>query len=192
MTISTCVKTFAGGRAAAFLLLALGACSTVISSDERHGFYHPGLVQYVASKGSFPVVIIANPFGAGTEGALLTAMQLPGYYPPTLFQETSPEAREDGHLVLIFNPIHASSGDGACIAPASQAATAAGAADILRPQIAFCYGRDVVSEAILQMPRPAGLDDPAFGDALSQLLQVLLPNETQNDGDCGGVTGVAC
>lgn len=169
----------------ALSLLVLGACATVITHDHRHSFYEPDLVRYVAAQGSFPVVVIANPFGPGADDALLATMHLPGFYQPTPLSKTTPKARDDGHLILVFNPMRTSDGHGACTDPASQAAaTAPDAAGVLRIQAAFCYDQEVVSEALMETPRPAALDDPAFGDAMAQLLNTLLPNERPDGGDC--------
>jgi len=188
------MRAFIGGLATALLLLTQGACTNTITGDNRFAFYHPGLVRYVASQGDFPVLIIANPFGAGSDGALLAAMQLPGYYPPAPFTATTVEARKDGHLVLIFNPIRTATGEAACSAPLAQTASAApaGAANSLRLQAAFCYGRDAVSVAYLEMPRPRGFNDPAFGEAISQLLAVLLPSQNPYQGDCGDPAALKC
>ena len=192
----TRMKTFAAALAAAVLLLAQAACSNTntISRDDLYSFYHPDLVQYVASKGDFPVLVIASPFGAGSDGALLASMHLPGYYQPAPFSATTAKARDDGHLVLVFNPIRASTGHAACSEPAGQTASgsAAGTAKTLRLQAAFCYDRDVVSVAYLEMPRPSGINDPAFGDGMSQLLAALLPIRGRSESDCGDPAGVNC
>lgn len=195
MTKSTRMMTFAGNLIAAVLLFALGACTTgtTISSDDLYSFYSPDLVQYVASRGDFPVLVIANPFGAGADGDLIGAMRLPGYYPPTPFTATTAQSRDDGHLVLVFNPIRASTGHAACIAPDTQAApAAAGAAGALRLMGVFCYDNDVVSEAFLEMPRPAGLHDPAFRVAMAQLMTTMLPSRGRSESDCVDPTGANC
>ena len=48
-----------------------GASAATIYSDDLHGFYEADLVLYVASKGNFPTVVVASPFGSGTDRALL-------------------------------------------------------------------------------------------------------------------------
>ncbi|MBL6954506.1 MAG: hypothetical protein ISR50_17845 [Alphaproteobacteria bacterium] len=194
MTRPIRMQAFIGGLAVALLLLTQGACTNTITGDNRYAFYHPDLVRYVAAQGDFPVLIIANPFGAGLDGALLATMQLPGFYAPAAFKATTAEARKDGHLVLIFNPIRTSTGDAACSAPLAQTASAApaGAANNLRLQAAFCYGRDAVSVAYLEMPRPRGFNDPAFGEAMSQLLAVLLPSQIPDQGGCSDPAGLNC
>ncbi|MDA1100145.1 MAG: hypothetical protein O2967_14300 [Proteobacteria bacterium] len=174
------------------MLLSQVACTATITGEDQYAFYDPDLVQYVASRGDFPVLVIANPFGAGSDEALLAGMHLPGFYPPAPFKATTAQAREDGHLVLVFNPIHAATGHGICTAPATQTAPAAGAANTLRLHATFCYGRDVVSEAVLEMPRPTGLDGPGLGVALSQLLSALLPFRNRDHGDCGSTSGGFC
>jgi len=99
------------------------AWAATISKDDQYPFYEPDLVQYVASKGSFPVVVVANPFGAGKDGALLAGLELPSYYPPTPFIATTPQNRDDGHIVLVFAPITAANGYDTCRTPASQTIT---------------------------------------------------------------------
>jgi hypothetical protein len=195
------LKSVARGLAA-LLSLTLAACTNTntISGDDHYAFYHPDLVQYVASRGDFPVLIIGSPFGAGSDNDLLAAMQLPGYYPPTPFRTTTAKARDDGHLVLIFNPIRASTGHAACDTPAAQSAAnsatpengATGATTTLRVQAAFCYDRDVVSVAYLEMPRPGGFKDLAFRDAMAQLMAALLPIRGNTQSDCSDPAGVNC
>ena len=91
----TCMKAFAGGLVAALLLLTQGACTntSIITKENRYGFYEPDLVQYVAAQGDFPVLVIANPFGAGTDDDLLAVMQMPGFFPPTPFETVQPGRR---------------------------------------------------------------------------------------------------
>ena len=93
-----------------------------ITRDDHYPFYSDNLVQYVASKGTFPALVIANPFGAGADRDLLTNLEMPGGYTPTPFSRTTPTARDDGHLVLIFNPVQSSNGHPACAPPSSHAA----------------------------------------------------------------------
>ncbi len=180
------LQVFVGGLTAVALAVgALVANAATITRDDHYPFYGPGLVQYVASKGTFPAVIIANPFGAGSDAALLDNIELPGNFPPAPFAATTPQGRDDGHLVMVFDPVAAASGHGACAAPAKQTAgKAGGASATLRLQIAFCYDTEVVSEAFMEMPRPSGPSDQAFTQAMAQLLSVLLPSESPNKGDC--------
>ncbi len=197
MTKFARMKAFAGGVVAVLLLLVQGACTStsVITKENRYGFYSPDLVQYVAAQGDFPVLVIANPFGAGTDDDLLAVMQLPGFFPPTPFAATTDEARKFGHLVLVFNPIRASTGYGICTEPATQTASApgrAGAADRMRLHATFCYSDELVSEAILEMPRPTGLDDPAFDVAMSQLMSSVLSSRGSDDSVCGDPATTNC
>lgn len=195
MTKFTCMKAFAGGVVAALLLLTQGACTSTITKENRYSFYDPDLVQYVAAQGDFPVLVIANPFGAGTDDELLAVMQMPGFFPPTPFAATTDEARKDGHLVLVFNPIRASTGYGICTEPATQTTPASartGAADRMRLHATFCYGDEVVSEAILEMPRPTGLADPAFDVAMSQLMNSVLSSQGPDQSVCADPTSASC
>lgn len=186
------LKAFIGGLAASALLMTQVASAATIHSDELHGFYEATLVQYVTSKGNFPTVVVANPFGSGSNGALLAKLRLPGFFPPTSLTPTTAKARDDGHLVLIFNPIRASNGHAACVAPASQAAAGSHETGTLRLQAAFCYDDEVVSEAIMEMPRPTGVGDQRLDRAMGELMAVLLPTDNRNRGDCGGITGMFC
>ena len=60
-------------------------------------------------------------------------------------------------------------------------------AGTLRLQAAFCFNREVVSEAFLEMPRPATPTDTAFRGAMAQLMNELLPSQSPNRSDCGDV-----
>ena len=111
------MKTFAGTFIAALLVATFTANGATISRDDHSPFYSPGLVQYVAANGDFPVVIIANPFGAGSNATLLAVVELPGNFLPTALSSITAKARNDGHLVMIFNPRPSSSGDRACRSP---------------------------------------------------------------------------
>ncbi len=180
MKISTNVKSLAGAVTAAMLFLTQGVGAATIYGDDMSGFYGPGLVNYVAAKGNFPAIVIDNPFGPQTDNALLAGLELPGYYPATKLKATTVKARDDGHLVLVFNPRRTANGDTTCAAPAKQSASGAdGSPGTLRLQAAFCYDDEMVSEAIMEMPRPAGINDPAFDQAMAQLMEVLLPGENQ-------------
>ncbi|MFP6749477.1 MAG: hypothetical protein VCD66_18015 [Alphaproteobacteria bacterium] len=196
MTKSFTMRAMRGGLAAAALLVASGAGTAhgaTITRDDYYPFYDPGLVQYVTAKGTFPAVVIANPFGPDADDALLSRLELPGYYPPTVFSATTPQARDDGHLVMIFNPVAASSGQAACAAPARQTATGkAGTGATLRLQIAFCYDQEVVSEAFMEMPRPDGPTDQRFSQAMAQLLDALLPIQIRDGGNCRARMAGAC
>ena len=55
----------------------------------------------------------------------------------------------------------------------------------MRLQAAFCYGDEVVSEAIMEMPQPSDVTDRGFDQAMGQLLAVLLPSDNRKQGDCG-------
>lgn len=176
------MKTLIGCVAAAILLVVQSANAATITRDELHPFYDPDLVRYVAANGSIPAVIIANPFSAGQNQALLTTLPMPGYLPPTTLLPTTARDRDDGHLVLIFDPVTASNGQAACAAPdrqttATNAGPKAGNANVLRLQIAFCYDAEVVSEAFMEMRRLKALGDRNFSIAMAQLLSVLLPSQ---------------
>jgi hypothetical protein len=162
-----------------------GASAATIYSDDLHGFYEADLVLYVTLKGNFPTVVVASPFGSGTDRALLAKLHLPGCFPSTPLTLTTQQARNDGYLVLIFNPIWASNGHDACAAPASQAAAGSDGTGKMRLQAAFCYGDEVISEAIMEMPQPSDVADRGFDQAMGQLLAVLLPSDNRNQGDCG-------
>lgn len=184
------MKTFAGTFIAAFLFATFTANGATISRDHHSPFYNPGLVQYVAANGDFPAVIIANPFGAGSNATLLAVVELPGNFLPTALSSITAKARDDGHLVMIFNPRPSSSGDRACSEPTRKLVSpAAGSESNLRLQIAFCYDDEMVSEAYMVMPRPSGPGDQAFSLAMAQLLAVLLPLESPSRGDCGQSAG---
>ncbi|MBT7288238.1 MAG: hypothetical protein HN834_22550 [Rhodospirillaceae bacterium] len=180
-----------------YLAVASCAQAATISKDDQYPFYNPSLVNYVASKGTFPVVVVANPFGTAKDDAFLANLSLPGYYPPTPFTATTARTRDDGHLVLIFAPITAANGHDACRSPISQTNAGPGKhgqannGQTLRLQAAFCYDRDVVSEAFMEMPEPRNMDDQAFAMAMDQLLDVLLPNQSPHIGACG-VNGTQC
>jgi hypothetical protein len=191
MIKSLSLKTFVGACTAAMLCLSQSVGAATIYSDDVGGFYEPSLVRYVASQGSFPAVIIANPFGADTNDALLATLELPGYYPPASFKATTAKARDDGHLVFVFNPVRASNGDTACAAPAKQSASeTVGSANVLRLLAAFCYDDEMASEAIMEMRRPNGINDKAFDQAMSELMVVLLPiNSRHTIGGCVSAMG---
>ena len=175
------------------MLMVNESQGATITRDDHYPFYSDNLVQYVASKGTFPALVIANPFGAGADRDLLTNLEMPGGYPPTPFSRTTPTARDDGHLVLIFNPVQSSNGPSACASPSSQAALSKSrSASPLRLQIAFCYDNEVVSEAYMEMQQPSGLGDRVFHQDMAQLLNILLPIENPNRGDCGNSTGGNC
>ncbi|HJM90349.1 MAG: hypothetical protein QGG19_19045 [Alphaproteobacteria bacterium] len=192
MTKSLSLKISIGACTFAMLCLGQSVGAATIYSDDLGGFYEPSLVQYVASKGSFPTVVIANPFGAETNDALLANMSLPANYPSVPLTATTTKARDDGHLVLIFNPVPTSNGDTACAAPASQSASGtAGGADVLRLLAAFCYDDEMASEAIMEMPRPSGIDDQSLDQAMAELMDALLPiNSRHLIGGC--VSAIAC
>ena len=192
MTKSLSLKTFVGACTAALLCLSQSAGAATIYSDDVGGFYEPSLVRYVVSKGSFPTVVIANPFGASTNDALLATLELLGDYPSVPLTATTAKARDDGHLVLVFNPVRASNGDTACAAPASQSAsTPIGDANVLRLLAAFCYDSEMASEAIMEMPRPNGINDRTFDRAMDELMTVLLPTNSRHlIGGC--VSAAAC
>ncbi|MBT5191389.1 MAG: hypothetical protein HOM07_03510, partial [Rhodospirillaceae bacterium] len=71
MSASAISKTLIGSLVVSFLLVVQCANGATITRDDHYPFYTPGLVQYVAAKGVFPAVVVANPFGAGADGALL-------------------------------------------------------------------------------------------------------------------------
>ncbi len=192
MTKSLSLKSFVGVCMAAMLCLSQSVGAATIYSDDVGGFYEPSLVQYVTSKGSFPTVVIANPFGANADDALLATLEMPGYYQSVSFTATTAKARDDGHLVLVFNPVRASNGNTACAAPAKQSASeAVGGANVLRLLAAFCYDDEMASEAIMEMPRPAGVNDQAFDQAMEELMAVLLPTTSRHlIGGC--VSAMAC
>jgi len=178
------LKVFISALAATAVLMMQGASAATIYSDHLHGFYEANLVLYVASKGNFPTVVVASPFGSGTDRALLARLHLPGNFPSTPLTLTTQQARNDGHLVLIFNPVRPSNGHDACAAPASQAAAGSDGTGKMRLQAAFCYGDEVVSEAIMEMPQPSDVASRSFDQAMGQLLAVLLPSDKPNQGDC--------
>ena len=185
------MKTLIGCVTAAILFVVQIANATTITRDELHPFHDPDLVRYVAAIGSIPAVIIANPFGAGQDQALLTTLPMPAYLPPTTLLPTTARDRNDGHLALIFEPVTASNGHAACATPnrqttATNAGPKAGIANILRLQIAFCYDREVVSEAFMEMRQPKALGDRDFSIAMAQLLSVLLPSQNTRSAKCQG------
>ena len=168
------------------------AWAATISKDDQYPFYEPDLVQYVASKGSFPVVVVANPFGAGKDGALLAGLELPSYYPPTPFIATTPQNSDDGHIVLVFAPITAANGYDTCRTPASQTITGQKGDTTnktLRLQAAFCYDDEMVSEAFMEMPKPKGPHDQRLTLAIDQFLDILLPSQSPNIGTCSAGGG---
>ena len=67
------------------MLMVNDSQGATITRDDQYPFYGAGLVQFVASKGMFPAVVIANPFGAGAARGLLANIKLPGGYPPIPF-----------------------------------------------------------------------------------------------------------
>ena len=150
------------------MLMVKNSQGATITRDDHYPFYGAGLVQYVASKGMFPAVVIAHPFGAGADKFLLANIKLPGNYPPIPLSQTAPTARDDGHLVLIFNPVQSSNGYAACASPSSPAALSKPrSASPLRLQMAFCYDNQVVSKAYMEMQRPSEPGDRAFHHAMA-------------------------
>lgn len=191
------MKMLIGGIAAAILLVPQSVNAATITRDELHPFYDPDLVRHVAANGSIPAVIIANPFGAGQDQALLTKLPMPGYLPPTTLLPTTARDRDNGHLVLIFDPVITSNGHAACTAPDRQTAPPnagpnAGNSNILRLQIAFCYDAEVVSEAFMEMPRPKAPGDREFALAMAQLLSILLPAQNQRSAKCPSPMSGSC
>lgn len=164
---------------ATFAMVATASAET-ITSDFLHPSYDPQHVQYAASKGQFPVVVIDSPVPVD---AMLQTLSLPGSYPQSPLTAVSPQSHRGGYLVLAFHAPRTSNGHQACADPA---ALATGGSGSLRLQAAFCSGTAVLSEAIMTAPAPASADDPAFASAMARLFsQVLSTKSPNDDGSCG-------
>jgi len=162
------------------------AQGAIITNDEIHGFYDPSLVHHIVSKGPLPTIVIGNPFGPETDFSLLKNITLPGYYPTTALSRITAKERDDGHLIMIFYPINSLSGLAACLSPPQQN-TISGSNSFkknLRLLIAFCYDKEVVSEAYIEMKRPSKPTDKDFKKAIAQLFSVLLPIQKPFLGGC--------
>ena len=164
--------------------IVTAAQAGTITRDDQYPLYSPSLVNYVAAKGSFPAVIVNNPFPGPDGGkALLHNLKLPGFFTSASFVETTPEARKDGHLVLLFDSAKAYPGSRAvCEAP--QDFANAKPEGTLRLQAVFCYNKEPISEAYLTTPRPASPDDPGFRQSLAQLMSSLLPPRIPDGEQC--------
>ena len=176
------------------ILVNAGSQGATITNDQIHGFYDPSLVQYVVSKGSLPVVVIANPFGPDKDFYLLNNIALPGYYPTTVLSRILAEERDDGHLIMIFNPITSASGINTCLSPPNKTTTSGSNSlkENLHLLIAFCYDKEIVSEAYLEIKHPSTPTDLDFKKAMTQLFNVLLPIEKLFLGSCQDVDRGNC
>lgn len=158
-------------------LLAVSGCGpngpSLVSGEEMSAFYSPEVVNYAAKGGIFPTAVYGNPFGPDADDALLEGMTIPpGFSPAVLTAIPKGEARNDGHLVLIFDPARLPGGRAACRAPERVALQPDGVR--LKVQGAFCYDDEMASEAVLDVVRPTRPDDREFREALDLLLAVIL------------------
>lgn len=166
-------------------LAAVFAATTAQSETITHEFHYPSYdpqyVQYAASKGSFPVVLVDSPI-AGDE--LVGSLALPGSYPQVPLTEVSEAERKGQYLVLAFHSPINIGGDKLCVDPSTAASNAPGGA--LRVQAAFCSGDEVLSEAVMTTERPSGTADKGFNGAMARLLNRVLSTRSPNDdGSCG-------
>lgn len=166
--------------AATLLASSYAGSAGTITRDDQYPFYGPGLVNYVASQGQFPAVFVNAPFAVKN---LTPQLQLPGYFATAPIVAVAPEARKDGHLVLVFDPAqNYPTGKAACAAPEQFANSRLD--PTLRLQAVFCYNSDPVSEAYLETPRPQSAADPGFRQSLNQLMASLLPQRTADGEQC--------
>ena len=172
------------GTVALLASLAAASQAGTITRDDVFPFYGPNLVNYVAGQGSFPAVIINNPFPDDADGSALSSeLHLPGFFAQAPVTAVASAVRKDGHLVLVFDPATNYPGSRAICADPDQFATARRDAT-LRLQAVFCYNQDPVSEAYLETPRPQGPHDAGFRQSLGQLMNVLLPSRTPDGEQC--------
>ena len=157
------------------------AGANTITRHDLYPAYSPQMVQYLASKGEVPVVLVGNGYGAD----LLSRLQMPGYYPQARFVATDIARRRGGYLVLIFDPKSVPGGGAACDSPNDVATGTSGLE--MNVQAAFCQSGEVMSDAVLTLDRPSGAGDPALTGGLNQLLSVMLEPRDPNQGDpCKG------
>lgn len=177
------IRFAALAAAAAFALAGCFAgMSTITNADVAPG-YSPQFVNYAARSGEFPTAIYGNPFGADADAQLLSDMWTPGDYTKAkLTAIPKGEERRDGHLVFLFDPEIAPGGQVACRTPESVRRKPASGS--LKLQGAFCYGDEMISEAVLDVRRPQSPDDPNFHQAMNQFLAILFLPRADRANDC--------
>lgn len=173
------------GVSAIAAALAMPALAGTVSRDDQYPFYGPGLVNYVASRGPVPAVIINNPFGSEAgKAALISELRLPGYFSQAPVAAVEADKRRDGHLVFVFDPAkNFPNSRAVCDSP--QQFASARKDSTLRLQAVFCYNSDPVSEAYLETPRPKAPSDPGFRQSMAQLMSSLLPSRVPDGEQCG-------
>lgn len=166
------------------MALAAPVLAGTVTRDDQHPFYGPGLVNYVASRGPVPAVVINNPFGGDAgNAALVSELQLPGFFTQSSLVPVKPAERNDGHLVFVFDPAKTYPG-GRAVCQAPEKFSEARKDGTLRLQAAFCYNNDIVSEAYLETPRPRDQSDPGFRQSMAQLMNSLLPSQVSDGEQC--------
>lgn len=152
-----------------------------VSRVTYHNFYEPSQVRYMAKDGRVNVVVVGAPF---PDAAVVRQLSLPGYYPNARMVEAPATDRKGPYLVFAFDVGGSTDGTDACQAPQQIPQRQSGSQ--MTVQGAFCFGNEVVSEALLTTSRPRRADEPAFRQDLAQLMEDLLTNQDprQREGTC--------
>jgi len=151
-----------------------------IARDFQNPGYDPQLVQFMASSGEVPLVMVNNPF---PDEEMAAQLSLPSFYPQAPFVPTPPAERQYAHIVLLFDSDISIDGLKACRDPEG-GPPGSSTAGKLSVQAAFCYGSDEISEARMNVARPNDPGDPAFRTAMAQLMNRLMPTISPNAGGC--------
>lgn len=156
------------------LLGVLAGCAGQpnIEFSDLEGGYTPDHVAYAAAQGAIPTAIVGQPFAgaqADTDRAVLSALRLPGYFPPAVFVPIEPVAARATRLVLHFD---VPAGSQPCDATAAGGSTRGPS---LLVEATLCSGDGWLSHARARLPRPTGASDPALGSGLAAVLRDLMP-----------------
>ncbi len=172
------------------LLLAATSCTPIVTGEgaTSRDTYSSTFVTYAITHGPMPTRILGNPSGlpaAAFQNLTLSRLRLEGGFPPATFAiDPQPRPDHDFHVVLAFNPVDRSSfGNDMCAGSASISTEPT--AD-LYVKAAFCRRGRPLTTNFVRLPMPADFAAPIYGQALGQLITLLMPFQDLRGGgtDC--------
>lgn len=159
-----------------------GKTEAVVAHYHRNGIEQT--FAYGARDGTFPAVIVGNPFGgdkAQLDGAVADAMTAvhrgpPTRFVPTLATGTLPSIR----IVMLFDPPVAANGSVAC--GDVRALPSAPTGERMRVLAALCSGSDAMSDAVASAPAATSADDPRLKQTVAALMRDIIPYQSPDQG----------
>ena len=170
-------------------VLALAGCDAYNRNEAvNSSYYRPGVEQtftYGARDGTFPAVIVGNPFGgdkAQLDRAVADAMTSVHRGPPTRFVPTpAGGAVPNIRIVMLFDPPASPVGGAACRNPGALPLARIG--ERMRVLAALCSGDDVMSDVVATAPVATSATDPRLKQTVAALMRDIIPYQSP---DLGG------